>query len=286
MRYKAVLSLVVFAAVLCRPTAGFASILDVADSFAVLAGSTVTNTGPSAVTGDLGVWAGSAVTGYGSIAHTGTLHQADAIAQAAQGAVTTAYNGLAAMPFTTLTGDLGGLTLPSGVYRYASSAQLTGLLTLDAQGNDNAYWVFQIGSTLTTASGSLVQVSNVGANNGVDDGVFWQIGTSATLGTGTMFAGNLLADQSITLDTGATILCGRALARIGAVTMDTNMVSNVCAANNGPGLNGGLAYDGLGNIVPVGPSQGSPAPVPEPATLLLFGLGGVVTAFRGRRTPF
>lgn len=275
MNRKCLILVAIAASVLlCHPAPGFAtSVLGSAQDFAVLGASAVTNTGSTTVTGDLGVWDGTSITGYGSITHTGEVHQTDEVAQLAQGDTTTAYNGLAGMPVTNnLTGqDLGGRTLTSGVYHFDSSAQLTGTLTLDAEGNNNAYWVFQIGSTLTTASGSVVQVTNLGSNNGSDDGLFWQVGSSATLGTTTAFEGNILALESITLNTDATILNGRALARTGAVTLDTNTISNVCPYPNlGPGFSGGLEYDTGGSIVPIGPSQG-PGVIPEPITL-----GGLV----------
>ncbi|MEO6351325.1 MAG: IPTL-CTERM sorting domain-containing protein [Candidatus Limnocylindrales bacterium] len=200
-----------------------------AQSFAVLGGSAVTNTGTSVITGDLGVSPGTAVIGFPpGIVSGGTIHAADAVALQAQSDVTTAYNSLAAQTCTAdLTGqDLGGMTLVPGVYCFSSSAQLTGTLVLNAQGNANAVFVFKIGSTLTTASNSVVVVSNGGLNCNA----FWQVGSSATLGTGTTFAGNLLALTSITLTTGARSF-GRILARNGAVTLDTNTVDrSACAA--------------------------------------------------------
>ena len=197
--------------------------LGTAQRFAVLGGSAVTNTGPSTITGDLGVSPGNAVSGFppGLVAG-GTIHSADAVALQAQRDVTTAYNALAGQACdTVLTGqDLGGLMLTPGVYCYAAAAQLTGTLTLDAQGNPSAVFIFQIGSTLTTASNAKVQV----INGGSPCNIYWKVGSSATLGTATTFVGNILALTSITLTTGADI-SGRALARNGAVTLDTNTVS-------------------------------------------------------------
>jgi type VI secretion system secreted protein VgrG len=196
--------------------------LGAAESFAVLGSSTVTNTGPTVVTGDLGVSPGSAVTGFppGTVT-MGSIHAADATALAAQNSATTAYNDLAGQACTQdLTGqDLGGLTLVPGVYCFSSSAGLTGTLTLDAQGDPGAVFIFKMGSTLTTASGSSVDMTNGGSACNV----YWQVGSSATLGTGTTFAGNILALTSITLNTNAS-MTGRALALTGAVTLDSNDV--------------------------------------------------------------
>jgi hypothetical protein len=237
--------------------------LGTAETFAILAGSDVTNTGPSIAGGDLGVSPGSAITGFPPGTVSGTIHDADAVAGQAQGDLTTAYNFAAGESCgTNLTGqDLGGLTLTPGVYCFASSAQLTGTLTLNSQGNPNAVFVFQIGSSLTTASASAVVV----ANGGEGDNVFWQVGSSATLGTTTAFAGNILALTSIALTTGADIGCGRALARNGGVTMETNDVSidsAGCEATSGGGSGGG---------------GGSSVPEPSTASLLfLIGAPGLL----------
>ena len=176
--------------------------LGTADSFAVLGNTTVTNTttGSTIITGNLGVYPGTSVTGFPpGILVGGVIHAADGVASDAQKNASTAYNTLKNLPFDSdLSGrDLGGMTPNPGVYSFSSSAALTGELTLDAKGNRNAVWVFQIGSTLTTASASSVKL----INGGQSINVLWQVGSSATLGTNTTFTGTILALQSITLNT-------------------------------------------------------------------------------------
>jgi hypothetical protein len=200
--------------------------LGTANNFAVLAGSAVTSTGNTVINGDLGLYPGTSVTGFPAGIVNGTMHVTDAVAQQAQNDLTTAYNQAAGLAPTggNLTGeDLGGLTLTPGVYFFSSSAELTGTLTLNDLGNPDAVFVFQIGSSLTTASGSSVVTENGGDFPGIS--VFWQVGSSATLGTTTAFEGNILALTSITADTGATDLDGRLLARNGAVTLDDNTIT-------------------------------------------------------------
>jgi hypothetical protein len=212
------------AALLALPSLGFAQSLGSAASFAVLAGSTVTNTGPTTILGSVGVSPGTGITGLPAGQPSGgSIHDNDGVAAQAQSDLTVAYNSLAGMACgTDLTGqDLGGKTLAPGVYCFNTSAGLTGILTLDAQSNSNAVFVFQIGSTLTTAMNARVDVIN-GAQN---TNVYWQVGSSATLGTGTVFTGNIVALASITLTTSATV-SGRALARTGQVTMDTNSIGD------------------------------------------------------------
>jgi Ice-binding-like len=240
--------------------------LGTADPFAVLAGSTITNTGPSVIGGDVGLWPGTAITGFppGIVTPPGTIHATDAVALQAQIDLTKAWNFAGGEACDqNLTGqDLGGLTLTPGVYCFSSSAQLTGTLTLDAKGDPNAVFLFQIGSTLTTASASAVNF----INGGEGDSLFWQVGSSATLGTTTAFAGNIMAAASITLNTGATIQCGRALAQSGAVTLDTNQISIDTA---------GCEISGGGGNVP------EPGNATTLGTGLLFGLG--LYAWRSRR---
>jgi hypothetical protein len=194
--------------------------LGTADAFAVLAGTTVTNTGPSVITGDLGVSPGSAVVGFPPGIVLGTVHAADIAAAQAQLDLTTAYNNAAGQgPASPVVADLGGQVLGPGVYNSAIGLGLTGTLTLDAGGDPNATFVFQAGSTLVTASASLVQL----VNSAQACNVFWQVGSSATLGTNSNFAGDILALTSATVTTG-TIVNGRVLARNGAVTLDTNTI--------------------------------------------------------------
>jgi type VI secretion system secreted protein VgrG len=195
------------------------------------------------------------------------------VSNLAQSDVLAAYNTLAGQSVTqTLTGqDMGGFTLSPGVYFFQTSAQLTGTLTLDFTSDPDGDFVFQVGTALTTASSSSVDV----INGSPLSGVYWQVGSSATLGSGTMFAGNILADQSITLVSTADILCGRAIALNGAVTLDDNRISN----------NNSLEDFGSGrsDFGSYGFSGGSPTVIPAPGAFLLVAVGmASLSVFRKR----
>lgn len=195
-----------------------------AGSFAVLAGASITNTGATVVSGDLGTSSGTALTEFSpGVIIKGAAHAGDAMALQAQADAIAAYNHLTSQSCNTVINgnELGGLTLTPGVYCFSSTAALTGTLTLNAQDNPNAVFIFQIASSLTTASDSSVLL----INRGLDGNVFWQVGSSATLGTNSRFIGNILAQTSISLNTGASVR-GRVFTRNGSVTMDTNNVSN------------------------------------------------------------
>jgi type VI secretion system secreted protein VgrG len=235
------------------------STLGSAQSFAVLGHEKVTNghSDPNPTTqvyGNLGVTPGTSVTGFypdGTVSG-GTIHINDGVAQLALASATTAYNTLAGLSATSnltghVLGSTGYTTLTPGVYKFDSTAQLTGALTLDFQGNPNADFVFQIGSTLTTASDSSINVIHGGSLSGV----YWQVGSSATLGTDTTFAGNILALASVGLDPRAEILCGRAFALTGAVTLTDNLISNNNTAEDfGSGRSDFGSYGFSGGVVP------------------------------------
>jgi hypothetical protein len=228
--------------------------LGTADSFAVLGASAVTNTGPTILNGNLGVWPTGAITGFPPGIVNGTTHLADAVAQQAQIDLSSAYNSAAAQGCDqNLASELGGLTLLPGVYCFDDSAGLTNTLTLDAMNDPTSVFIFKIPFTLTTASASSVLFLNQGQGGSV----YWLVGSSATLGTTTDFAGNILAQASITMNTGATIDCGRALALTGAVTLDTNTIST----------------DSQGCLS----TNTSPTAVPEPNTAGLLGAGLILS---------
>jgi Ice-binding-like len=229
--------------------------LGTAGGFAVLAATTITNTGPTTITGNVGLHPGSAITGFGSVTLHGAKHVADGVALKAKNDLVTAYNDAAGRtPVTTVATELGGKSLKAGVYNStAGTFGVTGTLTLDAQGNSQAVFIFQTASTLITAPGSSVALINgASACN-----VFWKVGSSATLDTTTKFKGTIMALTSISLKTGAT-LQGRALARNGAVTMDSNVITDAACASTIPNT--------------AMPRGGGPLAMAVPMSLLLIGV--------------
>jgi hypothetical protein len=237
-------------------------------NFGVLAGAGITVTGPTTITGDIGTFPTPAITGLGNVTLNGANHAGDAVTEQAKSDLVTAFADAAGRSADVTYGggfDLVGLTLPSGVYNDGSSLFLPGTLTLDAQGNPDSVWVFQAGSTLVTASNSTIAL--IGGAQACH--VFWEIGSSATLGTGTDFIGNILALTDITLTTGATV-DGRVLARNGAVTLDTNTITKPVCSSGGTG--GGTGETGGGGGTPV-PDGGSTLFLLGSVLAGLFGLG-------------
>ena len=280
------LAIPLFVALAYGPAQGFAqsSILGTElDSFAVLGAQTVTNTGSTTISGNVGVSPGTSITGQTSITLTGVIHATDPFAASGQSQLTTARTNLASLGTGLLLGaDLAGLRLFPGVYTVpAGVSNLTGRLTLDGRGNANAAWVFQMPSTLITSPGSVVSVVNTGAGAGV----FWNVGSSATLDTTTSFQGNILALASISLNTGATIGCGSALASTGGVTMDTNTIGAGCGGGQGSGgLSGGLTVPGGGGKPTLtGGGKVGIGAVPEPGTYAMTLAGMALLGFIRRR---
>ena len=195
--------------------------LGTAGSFSLLAGSTITNTGTTTIAGNVGLHPGTAFSGQGTAVVSGEIHLADAVALQAKNDFFAAYTDLASRVGNGANAELGGNTMTPGVYSVSSGFQITGTLTLDGQNDSEAIFIFKAGSTLTTASSSRIELIN-GAN---PNNVFWQVGTSATLGTNSEFKGNILAMESITATTGANII-GRLLTMTGAITLDNNSISN------------------------------------------------------------
>ena len=246
--------------------------LATATPFAVLAGSTITNTGPSTIAGSIGLSPGSAVTGFPpGIVTAGTTHAADAVALQAKTDLTAAYVDAAARtPFTTTTSDLAGDNLAPGVYKATSSMSLTGSVTLNGGGDPNAVFIFVAGSTLITSSSSHVVLTH----DAQSCHVFWVVGSSATLGTGSSFVGSILALTSISATSGVTI-DGRLLARNGAVSLDSDVITRpfcatVATTTSSPGAST-TTTPGTGSIPRGAPGTGFGGTAPSNHPVMFWG---------------
>ena len=229
--------------------------LGTAGTYSVLGGETVTNTGPTTLAGDLGVNAGSAITGFPPGHAAGATHAGDAQAGLAQSDLATAYDDAAGRAMTAgVAGDLVGQTLAPGVYKSSGPLAVSGALTLDGRGNPNSVFIFQVASDLTTASASNIVLTN----SAQACNIYWQVGTSATLGTNSTFNGNILALTSITATNGTTVH-GRALARNGQVTLDTNVFTMPGCATASP------TPTATAPSTPTGPAAAA-SPTPAPAS--------------------
>jgi hypothetical protein len=239
-----VAALIVFGLLATSRSAGAALIpLGEAENVAVLGSSTVTNAGPTTVTGNVALSPGVSVTGFPpGVIVDGAIHIGDALANQAHADASTAYAQVAgeALPADLSGQNLGGLTLTPGVYHFATAAVLSGTLTLDTGGDPNAAFHFQIGTTLTTDPSSMITLLNGNSLN-----IFWQVGSSATIGVGSTLYGNILADQSITVNSGATIN-GRAMAINAAVTLDTSIINIPSVPEPGNWFAGALAFGIVG----------------------------------------
>ena len=247
--------------------------LGTATSYSVLGGAAVTNTGPTTLAGDLGVNPGTAITGFPPGLAAGATHTGDAQAGQAQSDLTTAYNDAAGRPVTaSVSGDLVGQTLNPGVYNSSGPLAVSGALTLNGLGNPNSVFIFQVASTLTTASASNIVLTN----SAQACNIYWQVGSSATLGTASTFNGNILALTSITVTTGATVQ-GRALARNGQVTLDTNVFTTPGCATASPSASPTATASPSPTSTPAQPGATTPATGGTGGTSTGSGNGGLGT---------
>lgn len=243
------------------------------DNFAVLGASTVTNTGATTLGGNLGLYPGTSITGSGTITLSGVIDDTNAAAMAGQADALAAYTTLFAEPSNAVAGgSLNGLTLGPGVYSFSSTALLTTTLNLAFTGSNQTI-VIQVDSGLTTGSGSSVLVTGANSTDNVD----WVVGSSATLGTTTSFAGTIIALTSVSMDTGATDGCGSVIALNAAVTLQGNTISTGCS------------YSTAGTVTPTPVTGGKTITVPEGGSTLLYLCSfllpiGAMRAFRFRRS--